>query len=865
MTFIRTLRSMLVLLGTALLCQHAVAAELTDMQWQSGTDTETLSLTLDGPVDHRTESLDDAQRLRLVLPDSSLGDGVSDMPGLGIVKSVFPYAGEDGESVNVDLLLSQPGSLRVTETDAGLNIAAVPGAGGDAAATASQQGSEAAMSTGETTEPQDDAKGDTNRIESIRHTSLPGGRIQVNVAMARPPEQPGQFSTNQPPRLAFDFFGTRSDLVSPVTKVGVGALESISTVEAGDRTRLVFNLVRPVPYESEITEDGIVFVIQNPDTESARIERTEPKPFARKSEARHNIENIDFRRSSEGGGRITVRLSDPEIGVDVREQAGEIIVDFLNTEIDDDLEQRLDVVDFATPVRTIDTFQEGNTVRMVVNPTGNYQHLAYQSGNIFNINVDPIVEAEEEEETDEFGYSGDRLSLNFQQINVRAALQVIADFTGLNFVTSDNVSGTLTLRLKDVPWDQALDIILQTRGLGMRRSGNVVWVAPAQEIAQRERQQLESQQQKSELQPLTSELIQINYAKAADIAQILKSVKAVDTGTQSSIFGSVTVSEVQTESNTLLSPRGNVTVDDRTNSLLIQDTPSKISQIRSLIAQLDKPVRQVLIETRIVEATDDFSRSLGARLGFQRVVQQADGLGGADVVGSGSLESAATTSGSLSGAAGAPSFGGTPDGLSVNLPSAGAGDRDAASYAFEIFKAGSGIANLIQLEISALEAEGRGKVIASPRLITSNQKTARIEQGQERQFVSFGEVEEIQAVLSLTVTPQITPDDRVVMEVLVTQDSFVSPTEPTLNTKRIETEVLLENGETAVIGGIYQQESFDNVRKVPLLGDIPGLGVLFRTKSRSNNRTELLIFLTPRIVNPALNLGAVERHTPPAV
>ncbi|HSH40905.1 MAG TPA: type IV pilus secretin PilQ, partial [Arenicellales bacterium] len=542
------------------------------------------------------------------------------------------------------------------------------------------------------------------------------------------------------------------------------------------------------------------------------------------------------------------------------------------TAIDDDLEQRLDVVDFATPVQFIDTFQEGNTVRMVVTPQGRYQHLAYQAGNVFNINIDPMVELEDEEEADEFGYTGDRLSLNFQQINVRAALQVIADFTGLNFVTSDSVTGTLTLRLKDVPWDQALDIILQTRGLGMRRSGNVVWVAPAEEIATRERQQLESQQQQSELQPLTSELIQINYAKASDIADILKSVKAVDTGVQQSLFGSVNISEVETESNSLLSPRGNVTVDSRTNSILIQDTPQKISQVRELISKLDKPVRQVLIETRIVEANDSFSRNLGARLGFQRVVQQAE-IGGAnigDVTASGTLEGAAATSASMTGAAGAPGFAGTPDGLSVNLPAAGIGENapNPASYAFEIFKAGSGIANLIQLEISALEAEGRGKVIASPRLITSNQQEARIEQGQERIFTTsvlgVGSVVTKKAVLSLTVTPQITPDDRVVMDVFVTQDSFESPTNPTINTKQITTQVLLENGETAVIGGIYQQEKATSVTKVPLLGDIPGVGALFRTKSRTDDRTELLIFLTPRIVNPALNIGALDREAPPA-
>lgn len=839
MSYPSKMLSAFVLLSMFLFSRQALSAELQAIEWKEGEPAGTLSLVLDQSTAYRTESLDNDQRLRVVLPDTTLAEGVSDMAGRGVVKSVFPFVAENGDAVNVDLLLTRPGSLRVSETSSGLEVVAQ----GGATSGGSQQDGGAASAG-------------ANTLTGINFASLPGGRVQVNLSMARPPEQPGHFSTNRPPRLAFDFVNMRSALDSPVTKVGVGALESVTTVQAEDRIRVVFNLVRPVPYETQITEDGMVFVIQNPDTESARIERTEPKPFAKKASAKHSIENVDFRRSKEGGGRVTVRLSGPEVGVDVQEQAGEIIVDFLNTEIDDGLEQRLDVVDFATPVQTIDTFQEGNTVRMVITPQGNYQHLAYQTGNVFNINVDPVVELEEEErEADEFGFSGERLSLNFQQINVRAALQVIADFTGLNFVTSDSVGGTLTLRLKDVPWDQALDIILQTRGLGMRRSGNVVWVAPAQEIAQRERQQLEAQKEQSELEPLTSELIQVNYAKASDIADILKSVKAIDTGVTQSIFGSVTISEVETESNTLLSPRGNVTVDDRTNSILIQDTPSKIAQVRELIAKLDKPVRQVLIETRIVEANDDFSRNLGARLGFQRVVQQSEVLDGADVVGSGSLEGAAATGGSLTGAAGAPSFGGIPDGLAVDLPANGIEDANPARYAFEIFKAGTGIANLIQLEISALEAEGNGKVIANPRLITSNQKTARIEQGQERQFVSLGEVETIRAVLSLTVTPQITPDDRVVMDVLITQDSFVSATQPTINTKRIQTQVLLENGETAVIGGIYQQDQSTDVSKVPFLGDIPALGVLFRTKSIQDNRTELLIFLTPRIVNPALNIG----------
>jgi type IV pilus assembly protein PilQ len=847
-------RSTFLLFTAMLLCQQAWAAELKSVEWKSGASPDTLMLELDQPTDHRVQSLDNGQRLRVVLPHTQLAKGVPDIPGKGVVKSVFLFVAEDGKSVNVDLLLKQPGHLNVMATDRGLDVVAAAGmASSSMSSESSSQGGQA-MESGS-------AQAGMNELKGITFATLPGGRVQVNLSMSQRPQKPGHFATNEPPRLAFDFFNTRSKLTSPVTKIGVGAVESITTIQAEDRTRVVFNLVRPVPYETQVTDKGMVFVIQNPDTEAARVERTKPKPFAKKSTAKHSINNIDFRRSKNGGGRITVKLSDPEVGVDVREQSGEILVDFLNTQISNDLQQRLDVIDFATPVQTIDTFQEGNTVRMVVTPHGRYQHLAYQAGDVFNINVDPVVEVEKEKKKNEQGYSGERLSLNFQQINVRAALQVIADFTGLNFVTSDSVTGTLTLRLKDVPWDQALDIILQTRGLGMRRSGNVVWVAPSDEIAKREQQQLEAQKQKGELEPLSSELIQINYAKASDIAAILKSVKAVDTGVQQSLFGSVNISEVKTESNSLLSPRGNVTVDDRTNSLLIQDTASKISQVRNLISKLDKPVRQVLIETRIVEATDNFSRNLGARLGFQRVVQRSN-LGNADVTASGSLEGADAINNSLNGNPGAPSFGGSPDGLAVNLPAAGIGDNNpAASYAFELFKAGTGIANLIQLEISALEAEGKGKVIASPRLITSNQQTAHIEQGQERIFTTsvlgVGSVVTKKAVLSLTVTPQITPDDRVVMDVYVTQDSFVSASEPTINTKQITTQVLLENGETAVIGGIYQQDEQDSVTKVPLLGDIPGLGALFRTKSKQDNRTELLIFLTPRIVNPALNLGAL--------
>ncbi len=708
------------------------------------------------------------------------------------------------------------------------------------------------------------AQADTgNALRDVTFSALPGGRVQIDLSMTRRPEQPGSFSTTRPPRLALDFFNTTSVLAENVVKVGVGAVESIVAVEAGDRTRVVLNLLRSVSYETQITDDGFTLVVGSPAADAVTATTTKTRVFAPPAErpAKHSINRVDFRRSPEGAGRVVVDLSDPTVAVDIREEAGEILIDFVDTALPEELERRLDVVDFATPVQTIDAFRQGDHTRLVVSPTGNYQQSSYQAGNQFTLTVAPIVEGEEEERVDEFGYSGERLSLNFQRISVRAALQVIADFTGLNFVTSDSVAGNLTLRLQDVPWDQALDIILQTKGLAMRQKGNVVWVAPAGEIAALERQALEANKQVRELEPLVSELIQINYAKADDIANILRSVKAVDTGIQQSLFGSVSVGQIETESNTLLSPRGNVTVDDRTNTLLIQDTAEKISEVRKLIGLLDKPVRQVLIETRIVEANDDFAREVGVRLGFNRITTDARFPGSDAIIGdsfvSGSIEGTTAISGI--GTDALPDSGiDVGNGLQVNLPAAGLEGADPVGYAIRIAKLGEGFAHLIDLELSALEAEGRGKVIASPRLITNDQQQAKIEQGQERIFTTnvlgVGSVVTKKAVLGMEVTPQITPDDRVVLDVYITKDRFVSPTDPTIDTKQIDTQVLLDNGETVVIGGIFQEDIGDEIVKTPVLGDIPLLGVLFRKKTRFHFRSELLIFLTPRIINPALNV-----------
>lgn len=855
-----------------------MAAELQSLNWDGEASAPTLLISLNGTPNYETDSLDDGRRLRIRFIETTLADAAVDIAGKGVVKGVFPYLADNEDSVHVDILLKDAGTLAIENADGGLRVTPLPTV--EEPTTAAMEAApqplpheplvaaaEAPVSASEPLLAANDAPATTgapaeaagsNVLESITFSALPGGRVQINIRTQNRPAEPGSFITNKPARLAFDFFGMRNGMEQNVVKIGAGAVDSVAAVETDDRTRIVFNLVQPVTYESEITDDGLTLVVESIATAAGPVApKTTHFAEASGAPAEHSIDRVDFRRGPDGGGRIIVDLSDPEVGIDIREETGEIIIDFLNSQLPTELEQRLDVVDFATPVQSIDTFQQGDNVRMVIVPSGKYEHLAYQTGNVFTVNVNPVVEDEEQKKADEFGYTGEKLSLNFQKISVRAALQVIADFTGLNFVTSDSVKGTLTLRLKDVPWDQALDIILQTRGLGMRQKGNVVWVAPASEIAARERAELEASKQVSELEPLVSELIQVNYAKAADIAKLLKSIKAVDTGVQQSLFGSVSIAQVETDANSLLSPRGNVTVDERTNTILIQDTAGKIREVRKLIAKLDKPVRQVLIETRIVEATDDFSRVLGARLGFSRVTTDArfpgiDDSNIGDTFISGTIED--TTSIRETGTTDA-----TGGGLNVDLATPGIGNDNAASYAIKIAKAGLGFAHIIDLEISALEAEGRGKVIANPRLITANQKEAHIEQGQERIFTTsvlgVGSVVTKKAVLGLTVTPQITPDDRIVMDVFITQDSFVSPTDPTINTKQINTQVLLDNGETVVIGGIYQQDKSTDVTKVPVLGDIPVLGTLFRKTAKQDNRTELLIFLTPRIISPALNIG----------
>lgn len=661
-----------------------------------------------------------------------------------------------------------------------------------------------------------------NALKSIDFASLPGNKAQITLTLSNTATSPLSFTIDNPARIALDFPGTKNQLAERSQSIGIGMADSITSVEAQGRTRVVINLVEMVPYEAHAEGNKVVVTIQSSSvqqsTASAAI-------TAAKGGPRPQIENVDFRRGEHGEGRIIVSLSDPSIPVDMQQEAGKVVVDFYRTQLPSELERRLDVMDFATPVKTIDTYTRGENVHLVITPTGEYEHLAYQSDNEFIIEIRKITEEEvEERKKDEFGYAGERLSLNFQDIEVRSVLQLIADFTGINIVVSDTVGGSLTLRLKNVPWDQALDIILKTKGLGMRQTGNVMLVAPSEEIAAREKLELEAQKQIEELEPLYSEFIQVNYAKATDFESLLSSAET-----------------------TFLSDRGKVTVDARTNTLLVLDTANKLVDIRKLVSRLDIPVRQVLIESRIVIASDRFAKDLGVRFGYAKNTGFGDDHG--LVVGGqrpGTTEFEEPTGFQV------PTDG--IEGLITDLAVA----NPSGSLGLAIGKLGS---HLLQLELTAMELEGKGEIVSSPRVLTSNQKTAYIESGTEipyQEATSSGatNVSFKKAVLSLEVTPQITPDDRIVMDLVVTKDNVgrVFLGIPSIDTKSITTQVLVNNGETLVLGGIYERERLDEVDRVPFFGELPLVDWMFKTTRKKDDKAELLIFVTPKIVKESFRL-----------
>jgi type IV pilus assembly protein PilQ len=677
-----------------------------------------------------------------------------------------------------------------------------------------------------------------NTLERVAFSALPGNKVQFRLTLAGPAQRPRTFTTDSPSRLVLDFPGTKLALADRTMQVEVGVAHSLTAVEAGGRTRVVFNLSETVPYDVHVEGNTVLVTLES----GAALVSRETQPAAQRmvSHTGRGIQALDFRRGPGGEGRVLITLDRADTLVNLKEEGQRIVLDILNTRLPRRLHEKLDVTDFATPVQSVESEAKGDDVRVTVRASGDYEYLAYQADRLYTLEFRPLTKEEEQQKKKkEHVFTGERLSLNFQDIPVRTVLHLLGDFTNRNMVISDTVKGNITLRLKNVPWDQAMDIILKTKGLDKRDQDNVTYVAPAQELLTQEQVQLKAEHDIQELAPLKSEFIQVNYAKAADLAALLKSPE-----------------------NRLLSPRGQVTVDKRTNTLLVQDTAAQLEDIRRMVVKLDVPVRQVLIESRIVIANNDFARDLGVRFGWSGARQ----LGGGNQVNiagglNGYVDGTSTVNKGtwLSDVAGNPFNAGisndnASENLLVNLPVT----APTGAVNFLIGKIGS---YLLQLELSAMQSEGRGEIISSPRVITSDQNKATIKQGVEIPYqqasasgatsVAFKE-----AVLQLDVTPQITPDDRINMKLKVNKDSPDFSRQvlgvPPINTSSVDTTVLVDNGETVVLGGIFERTKSDQKDSVPFFGDIPVVGNLFRRTTHSDTNTELLMFITPKILKTTL-------------
>jgi type IV pilus assembly protein PilQ len=681
-----------------------------------------------------------------------------------------------------------------------------------------------------------------NAIQSINSSQQAGSEV-IRIEMTEPLAAiPAGFTVQAPPRIAIDLPGVTNGLGKSAVEINQGNLRSVSIAQSGERTRLVLNLKAPAGYRAQI--DGKVLVVSLDNTTPATLASSggQTTRFAESlNRTQLSLRDIDFRRGSDGAGRVIVELPNNQVGVDIRQQGQSLVVEFLRSSLPDNLRRRLDVTDFGTPVQSITTTQAGDRVRMLVEPRGAWEHSAYQSDNQFVLEV-RAQKVDPNKLVQGAGYAGEKLSLNFQNIEVRALLQVIADFTNFNVVTSDTVTGNVTLRLKDVPWDQALDIILQAKNLGLRKSGNVILIAPKDELNSKEKIELEAKKQIAELEPLRTQSFQLNYAKVQDIANGLT---GNSTGTGGSSGGN---------QSRILSTRGAVVFETRTNQLFVTDIPSKLEEVQALIAKIDIPVRQVLIESRLVIADEEFGRSLGVRLGatdFRGIQGGIPGysLGGNNYVSIGGNMNAVGAQ-TLQTPSGTATF---TDSQFVNLPATGANGFNPATFALSLFNSTAN--RFLNLEISALEADGKGKVVSSPRVITADQQKALIEQGEELPYqvaTSSGatSLQFRKANLKLEVTPQVTPEGNVILDVDITKDSVGRATTAgfAINTKHVKTQVLVENGGTVVIGGIFEQQEREDVTKVPWLGDVPYLGNLFKTRTTSSAKTELLIFLTPKVV-----------------
>jgi len=681
----------------------------------------------------------------------------------------------------------------------------------------------------------------SNAIESIS-ASPQGSNVVIRVAMKEAPTKlPIGFSITNPARIALDFGATANATGKNAQDINLGDVRGVNVVQAGERTRLVLNLKRTLNYAAAIDGKAVIVTVEG----SGGLAQATPvaaapagAPGARASSP--TLRDLDFRRGSNGEGRVVVDLPNGQVAVDVRQAGNQILVDFLKTGVPATLRRRLDVSDFGTPVSRITTTPQGDNVRMTIDAQGTWEQSVYQSDTQLVIDVKPVKEDPNRPGGNGAqGYRGEKLSFNFQNVEVRAALQAIADISGLNIITSDSVSGNLTLRLKDVPWDQALDVVLQAKGLDMRKNGTVLWIAPKEELLSKEKIELEQKAQISDLEPLRSEIFQLNYQKA----EAFRTVFGLDASGASNGGGN----------NRVLSKRGSAIIDPRTNQLFVTDIAARLEDIRKLIQKVDVATKQVLVEARLVEANDGFSRNLGAKLGFTDLRGVRGGDPGYQINGNQRVAIGGNLAGVTSVTGQTSAGDATTNSTLINLPAAGINGASPSTIAFSLFSSAAN--RFLNLELSALEAEGKGKIISSPRVVTEDNIPAVIEQGVElpyQQATSSGatSIAFRKASLRLEVTPQVTPDGNVVLDVDVAKDSRGENTTagPAINTQHVKTKVMVENGGTVVLGGIYQQSETNDTTQVPVLGSIPVVGNLFKTNSRATTKTELLVFITPRIV-----------------
>ncbi|CAG9171131.1 type IV pilus secretin PilQ [Cupriavidus pinatubonensis] len=676
-----------------------------------------------------------------------------------------------------------------------------------------------------------------NQVKSVDANVVGEQTLFTIELQSSPAQKPVDFTTQNPARIAIDFFDTGFAAGRAQYDYAGKLLRAANVMQIGDRTRVVLELTRTATYRTEVRGNQFVVLLDNvaPAAKTAAPTFAAPAAPTAVAAARASVRNIDFRRGADGAGRVVVDLSSRDSGINIAQQGQNVVVDFLGTSLPENLRRRFDVSDFGTPVQGMRATDASGNTRLTIEPRGNWEYSSYQTDTQFVVEVRPIKE-DPAKLISGPGYRGERLSLNFQNIDIRSLLQVFADFTNLNIITSDTVQGNITLRLKDVPWDQALQIVMDAKGLASRRNGNVLWVAPKAELATKEKLELEAQQQINELEPIRSQVYQLNYQRAEDVRKMLLGITTG--GAAGAAVPAVGVGGASGMALRMLSKRGSLTADARTNQLFVSDIASKLEEVQGFLNKIDIPVRQVIIEARIVEATDTFSRNLGVKLGFAGQYNNAR-------VGN-------TYSNVLPGAT-------SDNGPFLSLPAGAINGTNPANIAVSIFN--SAATKFLALELSALEADGKGKIISSPRVVTANNIKALIEQGTELPYqaaTSSGatSVQFRKANLKLEVTPQITPEGNVLLDVDVNKDSVGIQTTSgfAIDTKHVQTQVLVDNGGTVVIGGIYTQTESTDVDKVPFLGDIPVLGYLFKNNAKVRNRTELLVFLTPRVLNESVTL-----------